>query len=336
MVHILTNVGFGGPVRKLLDRWDRALGPTVRLDSYQATIVRRGVPAGTYVFTDFDRIPRGDRASIDALWDRLRASAAVALVNDPRRVRLRYELLRQLHAAGLNDFNVYRADEDLSRVRFPVFVRCEHDHGGPRTDLLATRRDLDAALARLGRRWSWRSQLLVTELSAEPGPDGLFRKYGAVLVRGEVLPWHLIASRSWMVKGSVRVSSDRTAREERQYNEENPHREALGRVFALAGIEYGRVDYGMVGGRLQIYEINTNPAIVGGPRRRRRARPSKPDALRGRLIEAFRLLAADAPAPAETIVPLTPRYGRVRGAIYRGVRGAQALAALYQHRSGIR
>ena len=336
MLHILTNVWFGQPVQKLIDRWSGALANDVSLLSYQAALIRRELAAGTYLFTDFERIPPGDIADVHALWDRLHASGAARLVNDPRRIRQRYELLRLLHAEGINRFNVYRPGDDLAGIRFPVFVRCEHDHGGARTGLLRDRSELDAALARLSRRRAWRSQLLVTEVAAEPGPDGLYRKYGAILIDGQVLPWHVIASRSWMVKGSGRVSSDQIVEEERRYNLENPHGDALTKIIAISNIEYGRVDYSVVDGRLQIYEINTNPAIVGGPRRRRPTGQPKPDAVRRRLIDAFRRLAASVPAPPNTMIPLAPRRGAIDGTIYRAIRSVQGLVQMYVHRSGVR
>jgi hypothetical protein len=43
--------------------------------------------------------------------------------------------------------------------------------------------------------------------------------------------------------------------------EDNPHEAWLRRVCELGGVEYGRVDYGMLDGRLQLWEINTNPTI---------------------------------------------------------------------------
>jgi hypothetical protein len=33
-------------------------------------------------------------------------------------------------------------------------------------------------------------------------------------------------------------------------------------VFGIARIDYGRVDYGLVGSRPHAYEINTNPTII--------------------------------------------------------------------------
>ena len=52
----------------------------------------------------------------------------------------------------------------------------------------------------------------------------------------------------------------------------NPHRELLEHIFRDAGIDYGRIDYGLLDGRIQVWEINTNPWIasdsdVGLPQR---------------------------------------------------------------------
>jgi hypothetical protein len=335
-VHLLVNVGFDGPLQALIRRWDGVLSRSVRISSYQSLLVMSGVPAGTYVFCDLDRLPRGDHEGVLALWDTLHASAAAHLVNDPRRVRLRYALLRHLFQLGVNDFNVYRADEDLTDVRYPVFVRCENDHGGPRTPLLHDRTALDAALARLRSRRSWRSQLIVTECAAQPDADGLFRKYGAVLVNGDVIPWHVIASRSWLVKSSTRETSDGLRDEQRRYIADNPHVDHIRAAFDAANIEYGRIDYGMSGDRMRVFEINTNPALGGSGRRKRRpGRRTRSDPSLVRLIDGFAALQARCPAPGRTI-PLRPRRGALPAWAYRALRHGQSLAARYAHRSGIR
>ena len=335
-VCILVNVGFDGPLRNLIARWNGALARCLRVATYQSLLVRRQVPAATYVFSDFERVPSSDMAGVVALWDTLRASSSAHLVNDPRRVRLRFPLLRGLFEQGLNDFNVYRADENLSIVRFPVFVRCEHDHGGPRTALLTTRRTLDEALDRLRANRAWRSQLLVTECSADAGDDGLFRKYGALLVNGRVVPWHVIASRTWLVKGASRVMNDRIREEQHRYVADNPHQDQIREVFAAAHIEYGRIDYAVIAGRLRVYEINTNPAIGGAGRRRHSPdRRQRSDASVNQLIEAFTSLADRCPTPG-TSIPLTPRRGVLPSWAYQSLRHGQSLFTRYAHRSGIR
>jgi hypothetical protein len=50
--------------------------------------------------------------------------------------------------------------------------------------------------------------------------------------------------------------------EERDYVMANPHEAALRTIFAIAKIAYGRIDYGMVDGRPQVWEINTDPHLI--------------------------------------------------------------------------
>ena len=48
----------------------------------------------------------------------------------------------------------------------------------------------------------------------------------------------------------------------RRYMETNPHERALREIFQLARIDYGKIDYAILGDRLQIWEINTNPVVL--------------------------------------------------------------------------
>ena len=49
---------------------------------------------------------------------------------------------------------------------------------------------------------------------------------------------------------------------ERRYLETNPHEQDLREFFKLARIDYGKIDYSILGDRLQVWEINTNPHII--------------------------------------------------------------------------
>jgi hypothetical protein len=174
----------------------------------------------------------------------------------------RYELLRTLHETGVNRFDVYRLTEARKPARFPVFLRRENDHAGPETGLIETQAELDAVVEALARDGKSRGSRLVTEFCAERNGDGLYRKYGAFYIDGVVLPRHAMLSREWMVKADTRILSDAQWAEERRYLDTNPHVDWIRRVFEIARIDYGRIDYGIVGGVPQAYEINTNPTII--------------------------------------------------------------------------
>jgi hypothetical protein len=59
--------------------------------------------------------------------------------------------------------------------------------------------------------------------------------------------------------------SEETVREEQAFFDAFPHRDALLDIFELAGVDYGRVDYGVKEGQVQVWEINTNPVVVPRP-----------------------------------------------------------------------
>jgi hypothetical protein len=66
-------------------------------------------------------------------------------------------------------------------------------------------------------------------------------------------------------------------------------------AMAIAGIDYGRADFGLVGGLPQIYEINTNPVLgLEGPRpfQSRLANHAKADK---RVLEAIAELDSEGP-----------------------------------------
>src|SRR5215468_7075141 len=50
--------------------------------------------------------------------------------------------------------------------------------------------------------------------------------------------------------------------EELRIVRENPYGPAVAAAFELAGIEYGRADFGLVDGKVQLYEINSNPDMM--------------------------------------------------------------------------
>ena len=166
---------------------------------------------------------------------------------------------------------------------------------------------------------------------------GIYRKYAAQVVAGRIFPRQLFFGRSWMLKYAA-LAGPREAREERRYMAENPHEPALREVFALAGVEYGRVDYAMRGGAPVIWEINSNPQLTG-------AAVAGRDFARLRVHEAFArdyraaLAAIDAPPGAERGAPVAidpdPDLGRAPppGRTLQGL-GLRARRAIAQEAPG--
>src|SRR3546814_9049743 len=197
--------------------------------------------------------------STSRIWRKLSSQdSSLRLLNHPLRACRRYELLRQLHQQGTNDFNVYRVAERRRPKRFPVFLRIENDHDGAITGLIHSQEELDRAIARQVAEHVSRDTLLITEFCDTQDDRGLYRKYSAFNVGGRIIPRHLHFSRSWQVKRCDLID-DRTLALEMTYLRDNPHRHQLAKIFREAGIDYGRIDYTLANGRIQVFEINTNP-----------------------------------------------------------------------------
>ena len=217
---------------------------------------------GVQIFSALDRLTDAQRDLVAAIWDaHAHVAPAARRLNDPRQVLLRFPLLRTLHEQNLNAYRVFRVT-DLKEVdRFPVFVRHMYDHDGPRTQLLRTRREVAAALCTLRLRGYRLRDLMIVEFCNTSDRDGLFRKFSAFKVGDRIIPCHLFISHDWCVKSNKSAITAASLREQARFVEDDPHHDWLRRVFAVGGIEYGRMDYGVLDGAPQAWEINLNPTI---------------------------------------------------------------------------
>ncbi|MEE8104608.1 MAG: hypothetical protein V3T86_03640 [Planctomycetota bacterium] len=224
--------------------------------AYESIRKRVSLPPGTYVFTDLERLRPDELGAAAALFRRIRETNPHALLlNDPAKVLRRYHLLRRLHVEGINDFNVYREDECREPQRFPVFVRDEREHSGPLTPLLHTPEEVRAALSETAGV----DRLVVEFVDLRRG-DGRFHKIGSWVVGDRVMPDHFYVGSDWELKMTNCDPIDQEA--PMRYFKEHPHDALLKRIFKIAGIEYGRADYGFTrDGRIQVFEINTNPQL---------------------------------------------------------------------------
>jgi hypothetical protein len=174
-------------------------------------------------------------------------------------------LLKRLRTAGLNHFDVHRLGDRKAIRRFPVFVRWESQHELPLTGLIDSADALEVAIAGLPVHIRSDPDLMIVEYGATPSADGRFRKYSAYRVGPTIYPQHCFINESWYIKFSSTRFTDADRAESRAYVADNPHAAQIDRIFALAGIDYGRIDYGVVDGRIQTFEINNNPTVLARP-----------------------------------------------------------------------
>ncbi|MDY7095970.1 MAG: hypothetical protein SX243_23595 [Acidobacteriota bacterium] len=249
----------------------------------EASLGRRDLTGDVIVLCDLERMTADQLDELAALGDRCLRLGARRVLNDARRVLRRYELGRRLHEDGLHRFRPWRWTEvaesgAADRVRYPVFLRDEHEHDGARSPLLHSPTELaawmeehgqgtDAISSIDGRRRDW---LVVEFEDTRRSGESLFHKAGAFFLDGAVAPRHLFYSPRWMVKGGG-TPEPWMVRREQEYLEHNWGRRQVAEVCALAGIDYGRIDFAFTGvegpgdeitGPIVTFEINTNPTVL--------------------------------------------------------------------------
>jgi hypothetical protein len=266
--------------------WGPAPGSRIQVLRYDNLREIKLLKRGSYIFSDLERLSPQELKLAQHAWEALSdAEPPHRLLNNPSRVLCRYDLLSKLLEKGKNRFRAFRATEPLHSLRFPVFVREENDHNGNLTPLIYNRGDLAWPLRSLRLKGYRLRDLLVVEFCDTSDSAGIFRKYSAFRIGGEILPRHVLFSRNWNLKRPDLVDPP-LAKEQERYLLENPHRSWLSEIFDLAGIEYGRIDYSMMGNEPQTWEINTNPMV-------RQLTP--------RLTSAFETI--DCPALSEEVIP---------------------------------
>jgi len=242
------------------------LGELLQIRTYENITPDLELPSGTHIFGSLCQLPPSGREVAALLHDRLReASPESRLLNDPRRVCRRFELLDRMHALGINQFRAYRAAQAGAVERFPVFVRQESGHNGPLTGLLHTPKDLTAAMRSLRARGLPLDDMLVVEFRDMADGDGVIRMASVFRIGERIIPAFLLRGRHWMLKWTDSDHDGPAMREFLGYVCDNPHAAWVRGVFEQAGVEYGRMDYGICGDSLQVWEINLNPTPGPSP-----------------------------------------------------------------------
>jgi len=234
--------------------------------SYEKLLSCRKIQAGTWIFQDIERLTAAERMRASKIAARLELNAA-RVINHPAHASSRYELQRKLFKAGINKFEVYRADEHRTPNRWPVFIRYEANHRSPNPNLIYSVDELNNVLANYIADNIPLSNLLIVEYCGEPGSDGLWRKYSAYRVGNEIIHHHIVRQDSWVAKyGNPSLQFDdetwiRLRTEEKNFVMQQHDPLNLKKAFDEGGLEFGRADFNFVNGKVQIYEINTNPTL---------------------------------------------------------------------------
>ena len=256
---IFVFTGWKGRTHAELAEWPEVTTST-RVWSYARLFGKARLPIATYVFGDFDRLSPWELELAARIFRILRAAGA-AVLNDPARALQRYALLRKLKAMGKNSFNVWLWETDGAPDRYPVFLRTASAHRGAMSDLLHDAAAVRRAVNEMVEKGIPQREIMAVEFAAEPIGD-VYRKYSVHCVGEQAMTSVSTHDRHWMIKRGVNgVAGERLYREERVLVEENRFANEIRDIFRLAHIDYGRADFGLVDGRIQVYEINTNPSM---------------------------------------------------------------------------
>ena len=272
MLHFLYR-GFQKNTHRRL-RYCRGM-PANAMCSYTHLLEKSRYPYGTYIFMDRERMDPWEIRLYAGLYQHInQAGPGYRVLNDPACMMGRYELLRTLHAKGFNDFNVYLVSERRLPARYPVFIRHVFDHDYVLTDLLHDQAELDTALESLHAQHEPDEGLMIIEYCAEPVAGTLFRKLSGFRIGNNVFFHHTMHEHNWQVKyGEINSATQALYEEEYEMIRDNKFEKELRQVFELAKIDYGRVDFGLVNGKIQVYEINTNPTVI--PPRNKHPNPTR-------------------------------------------------------------
>lgn len=217
----------------------------------------RSLPTGSYVFADLDRLGEEDTERAVVVWNTLaNANDGIRLFNHPIRSMRRFELLRHLYEKNINTFNVYRLTDPAPVRRFPVFVRSEDDHSGSLTPLVHNVEELNDAIENLVTQGKSKHNKIIVEYLDYKYEDGLYHKYSSIVIDSEIHFTSVGRSNHWIVKNVPPQLGNELSGREYEH-----HQLKLKDIFKLARIDYGRIDYTIVGGKLQVFEINTNPYL---------------------------------------------------------------------------
>jgi hypothetical protein len=264
VIHFVTPAAQAFAMREYVSGRGASLATRLRIVDYDQMAEWTRIERGTYVLSALDQLSAGMLRFVEAFVGELEGSDGVRFLNHPSRTMRRFKLLETLAQLGRNGFRAERATRDYSALRYPLFLRSERDHGGPISPLLHSSRDADAAIARAIAQGFRLDDLLLIEFCNTADAGGLVRKYGAFIVGDCVVPKSLSVSRDWMIKRRGTEEAPEFIEEDVTYIVGNPHREALAEIFRLAGVAYGRMDYGVKEGRIQTWEINLAPTIGQG------------------------------------------------------------------------
>ncbi len=276
----------------------RKKGVDAKVWSYDRLYRSRHLPRATYVFSDLDRLSPTLLEVTAKLYMRIKEQGLTAL-NDPRGFRHRAAMLKALHKAGINRFTCHLPGAGEWPDRYPVFLRTIAAHRGIIGDLLADESAARKAMARAFTKGFPISDLVFVEYAATPDPvTKAFQKHAAYRIGPHIVRANTVNDTDWRAKNGIAgIATAAQYQAELAEYDHYPHDAFVRAVFDFAGIEFGRIDFGIVQGLPQVYEINTNPYMSVRMTHDNADRRATMAAFRAGLVRAFADITQASPGP---------------------------------------
>ena len=242
-----------------------ALGVDLRVVHFEDLMMLDDAPAGgTWLMTACDALSPAERIHAAAVARRL-CDGGARVLNDPATARDRVQAIRQLHAAGLASYTCWSPAAGERPDRFPVFLRGATGHRGAREAILDDAAAAEAALAQALEEGEVLSDLVFIEFRGAPRRPGHWQKHAAFRIGDAIVRGLTINDTTWHAKnGALGVARPEDYAAELAEIDPYPHAEAVLRVFDALDLEFGRLDFAFVDGRLEPYEVNTAPTMRFG------------------------------------------------------------------------
>lgn len=290
MILYLTTRQSSNTLRFLYRDWAWGFRWRFRRAFYEDLLEQGFVPRATLLFSDHERMDHELLIRVRSLWDA--AAPHCRVVNNPHHVLPRLPLLEKFYEHSINRHRGFRAGSEPQDIRYPVFLRREHDHKGALTDLLHDK----AAHERARAEWCHVHDLLTVEFEDTSDEAGVYQKFSAFKVGDAIIPKHVLHADAWVTKVQ-KMGLGHQGETEPDYFRTNPHREQILRAFSVANIEYGRIDYGLRDGRIVVWEINTNPTVMSDWWRMPRWRRPLQREFARRYVQGLKALDTTLPGP---------------------------------------
>jgi hypothetical protein len=227
--------------------------------TFEDLLHRDTLPFGAYVFAGINRLgPHMARLLAD-VYDQLRDGTGITPLNHPVRSLRRYELIHALHERDMIPYTAYGAWEDFSAVRMPAFVRPREADGGV-PDLKHSLRELEKEIGN-SMVWGRTAEELIVVEFADTSVDGVFTKYAAHRIGDRIIARSIDRGTHWVQRRHHSEITMELIEESEEYEETNPFEDQVLEIFDLARIEFGRMDFSVLDGRVICWEINTLPLM---------------------------------------------------------------------------